>query len=126
MTSSFASFKDIIAEGIVKQDKQAMWYEKKYKGRLGDIILTNERLAFNSHGNPFAGPLLKLLFKKEGSGIKLDIPFAAMKNAAPYSYMGNKKLFKIILQDNTEYYFMPISNHEEWINTLNQNITSKK
>ncbi len=122
MTNSFTSLKDIIAEGIIKQDKRAMWYEKKYKGRPGDIILTSGRLAFNSHGNPFAGPLLKLLFKKEASGIKLDIPFAAIKNAAPHSYLGNKKLFKIIMHDGTEYYFMPTSNHEEWINSINQKI----
>jgi hypothetical protein len=106
-------------EGI-EYDTKGLVFVSKIKAVNGSIILTAKRLAFFSSGNPLAGWLFKLIFKKLGPHVCLSLPIEEIASVEPSQKGINKKVFEVILTQGKSYKF--VCNNKEtvdqWVATL--------
>jgi hypothetical protein len=111
-------------EGI-ELDSSGILFLTRIKAVAGSIIVTTNRLAFFTSGNPLAGWLFKLIYKKLGPHVCLSIPFNEIVEVKPTKVGINKKMFEVVLSNGKSYKLGCNKKEivEQWIVLLNSKIT---
>ncbi len=110
-------------EGI-EHDTSGIVFMNAIKAVNGSIVLTKKRLAFFSSGNPLAGWLFKIIFKKLGPHVCLSLPIDEMTNVQPTQKGINKKVFEVSLSSGKSYKFVCRKKEivDQWVAILSQKI----
>lgn len=83
-----------VGEELLKHEP-AMWRKAKVNFQPGRIYLTNKRLLFRKNSNPFAGVLLKLIFKSARSSVVFDIPLKRIEELSKECFGANKNIMVV-------------------------------
>jgi hypothetical protein len=97
-----------------------LWSKAKLNAQPGRLTLTNKRILFVKNSNPFAGLLIRLLFKKQGSHVTHDISLKNLKNYEQVTYGINKNVLSLDLNDGTNVKFIPGRPCAEWVAKLDE------
>lgn len=106
-------------------NETGLWNKAKLNAQPGRLVLTSQRILFVKDANPFAGPLLKLLMKKQDRHLVQDISLKDICSYSNQSFGLNKKIVSLVLASGETVNFSTSSEYAVWSSKLNELVKRK-